>query len=135
MNPLNWQFVMDGVGTGGFNVSAKFDFGRYLRKLAGEPPIGMNDPHAHHILFKEGRGDAQKALVVEGQALLRRFGIDPIYGAENMTWAPMRVRQQHGIESLQNVVNRLNEVESAGGDRDDIIMMLLRLGQEAARRQ
>jgi RHS repeat-associated protein len=133
-NPLNYQLVTDGLGSFGY-VSTKFDFGKHLRKLIGGPPEGMHDPHAHHILFKEGNGEAQKLLVAEGQALLRRFGIDPIYGKENLIWAPMRVKEQHGIGALQNVVNRLKEVESSGGESDDIIMMLLRLGQEAARRQ
>lgn len=95
----------------------------------------MVDPHAHHILFKEGHGDAQKALVKEGQELLRRYNIDPIMGKENLVWAPNRVQGQHGIEALQNVVNKLKQVENAGGDRDDIIKMLKKLGELAAERR
>ena len=30
------------------------NFGKYLRNIVGEPPEGMYDPHAHHILFKTG---------------------------------------------------------------------------------
>lgn len=99
----------------------------------------MVDPHAHHILFKEGLGDAQKALVKEGQALLRRYGIDPIWGLENLVWAPNRIKGQHGIEVLRNVVEQLKAVEELGGDfafiRDQLMIELKRLGKLAAIRR
>ncbi|WP_242280354.1 hypothetical protein [Bacillus cereus group sp. BfR-BA-01428] len=40
----------------------KLDFGKYLRGLIGDPPTAMIDPHAHHILFKKGLGEAQQNL-------------------------------------------------------------------------
>jgi uncharacterized NAD(P)/FAD-binding protein YdhS len=95
----------------------------------------MVDPHAHHILFKKGLGAAQQALVEEGQALLRRFDIDPIFGIENLAWAPNRVAKQHSIETLQKVVDTLKEIEKAGGDRADIVEALAELGQAAAQRK
>ena len=49
----------------------------------------------------------KKSLICEEQELLRRFGIDPIMGKENLIWAPMRVKGQHGFDGLENVVNRL----------------------------
>ncbi len=60
------------------------NWGCYLRKLKGDPPEGMPDPHAHHILYKKGRGSAQQELVQEGQQILREAGIDPIMGPENL---------------------------------------------------
>ncbi|WUR12417.1 AHH domain-containing protein [[Empedobacter] haloabium] len=113
----------------------KFNYGAYLRNAIGGPPEGMPDPHAHHILFKEGNGPAQKALVREGQELLRRYDIDPIYGVENLAWAPNRVAGQHGINALRNVVNELKSVEQFGGNRADIVKALDELGQAAARRR
>jgi hypothetical protein len=113
----------------------KFDFNKYLRELIGDPPSGMFDPHAHHILFKEGLGKAQKELVKEGQELLKRYGIEPILGKENLTWAPMRVAGQHGIDVLKDVVNTLKKVEKAGGDYDDIVQALKELGEKAASRR
>ncbi len=110
----------------------KFNFNKYLRDQIGAPPIEMIDPHAHHILFKEGNGAAQKALVLEGQALLRSYGIDPIYGLENLIWAPNRIIGQHDINALTNVVDKLKEVQSDFGDYDDIVEMLKKLGNEAA---
>ncbi len=112
-----------------------FDFGAHLRKLKGPPPSDMIDPHAHHILFKEGNGPAQKALVKEGQEILNRFDIDPIMGEENLTWAPNRVATQHGIETLRNIVNSLKEIEEAGGDRTDVTTKLNELGEAAANRK
>ncbi|WEF32876.1 AHH domain-containing protein [Pseudoduganella chitinolytica] len=113
----------------------KFNYGAYLKNLIGGPPEGMIDPHAHHILFKQGNGSTQKALVREGQDLLRRYEIDPIYGPENLTWAPNRVQGQHGEEALRNVVDQLKQVEQFGGSRADVVKQLERLGQLAAQRK
>ncbi len=105
----------------------------------GNPPADMVDPHAHHILFKEGNGQAQKTLVQEGQALLRRFGIDPIYGLENLVWAPNRITGQHDYAGLKNVVNQLKMVEEMGGNFDfikgELTIQLKRLGKIAATRR
>ncbi|KAF6558870.1 AHH domain-containing protein [Bacillus sp. EKM202B] len=113
----------------------KLDFGKYLRGLIGDPPTAMIDPHAHHILFKKGLGEAQQKLVQEGQELLRKYGIDPIIGKENLVWAPNRVAGQHSIAALENVVNQLKAVDAAGADLDDIIEILEDLGKQAASRK
>ncbi|MDT2047708.1 AHH domain-containing protein [Priestia flexa] len=113
----------------------KLDFGKYLRGLIGDPPTAMIDPHAHHILFKKGLGEAQQKLVQEGQELLRKYGIDPIIGKENLVWAPNRVAGQHSIAALENVVNQLKAVDAAGADLDDIIEILQDLGKQAASRK
>ncbi|HDR7566396.1 hypothetical protein EXW32_16300 [Bacillus mycoides] len=113
----------------------KIDYGAYLKKNIGEPPKDMYDPHAHHIVFKKGNGKAQKELVKEGQEILKEYDIDPILGLENLVWAPNRVKGQHGIEALRNVVDNLKKVRDAGGDRDDILEMLNKLGDIAKRRK
>ncbi|WP_199690460.1 AHH domain-containing protein [Roseburia sp. 1XD42-34] len=113
----------------------KIDFGKYLRGLIGGPPAGMVDPHAHHILFKKGLGDAQQKLVQEGQDILRKYGIEPLIGKENLVWAPNRVAGQHSIAALENVVNQLKAVDAAGADLDDMIEMLEDLGKQAASRR
>ncbi|TYQ15990.1 UNVERIFIED_CONTAM: RHS repeat-associated protein [Acetivibrio alkalicellulosi] len=124
------------VGTIRDNILvANINYNKYLRGLIGAPPSEMVDPHAHHILFKLGLGVAQKELVKEGQELLRRYGIDPVMGREVLVWAPNRVVGQHGIEALKHVVDKLKEVEEAGGDYDDIVEMLKELGEQASRRR
>ena len=75
----------------------KIDFGKYLRVLISGPPTDMVDPHAHHILYKKGLGQKQQELVREGQEILRRYGMDPIIGKENLVWAPNAVIGQHSL--------------------------------------
>ena len=128
--------VVKGLGSTG---AGGVDFGKHLKDLIGDPPKDMVDPHAHHILFKEGHGSAQKALVKEGQELLRRYNIDPIMGKENLIWAPNRVKGQHGIETLKNVVDNLKSIEDIGGSseriRKNLVKKLKELGDLAARRR
>ena len=110
------------------SVMKNINFGEYLRKIKGKPPENMIDPHAHHILFKTGNGAAQQELVKEGQEILRKYGIDPIVGEENLVWAPNRVVGQHDKAALEEVVNALKAVDKAGGDYDDIVEVLKRQG-------
>jgi len=127
---------MNDIGaTEAFETAMKnVDFGKYLRTIAGDPPVDMVNPHAHHILFKTGLGDAQKALVQEGQDILRKHGIDPIVGAENLVWAPNAVTGQHDLAAITKVVDTLKAVDDAGGDYDDIVEALQKLGSIASQR-
>ncbi len=95
----------------------------------------MYDPHAHHIVFKKGNGNAQKELVKEGQEIFREYDIDPILGLENLVWAPNRVKGKHSIEALRNVVDNIKKVRDAGGDRDDMVEVLEKLGDISKRRE
>lgn len=95
----------------------KLDFGKYLRGLIGDPPTAMIDPHAHHILFKKGLGEAQQKLVQEGQELLRKYGIDPIIGKENLVWAPNRVAGQHSIAALDDIIEILEDLGKQAASR------------------
>jgi len=113
----------------------KIVFGKYLRGLIGDPPTDMKNPHAHHILFKKSLGEDQQKFVQEGQEILRKYGIDPIIGKENLVWAPNRIAGQHSIAALENVVNQLKAVDAAGADLDDIIEILEDLGKQAASRK
>ncbi|MDM5293215.1 T7SS effector LXG polymorphic toxin [Peribacillus simplex] len=112
----------------------KIDFGKYLRGLIGDPPTAMINPHAHHILFKKGLGQKQQELVREGQEILRRYGIDPIIGKENLVWAPNAVIGQHSLDALEEVVNQLRAIEAMDGDFDDIVEALEDLGDIASTR-
>ena len=113
----------------------KFDFGAYLREKVGGPPAGMPNPHAHHILFKKGLGKKQQALVRQGQALLSKYDIDPIFGVENLTWAPQRIKGQHDLGALKQVVQTLTETDELFGSRDAMVRALKELGQTAAERR
>ena len=113
----------------------KYDFGAHLKNLIGDAPKGMPDPHAHHILFKKGLGAKQQALVVEGQALLRKYDIDPIFGKENLVWAPNRIKGQHSYDALEHVVSTLKQTDEMFGTLEEMIKALKRLGKTAAQRR
>ncbi|MFJ7849953.1 T7SS effector LXG polymorphic toxin [Peribacillus sp. NPDC097224] len=136
---LAQRITAKGEGSKGTGKTTKnvdqIDYGAYLKKNKGNPPSDMYDPHAHHIVFKKGNGEAQKELVKEGQEVLKEYDIDPILGLENLVWAPNRVKGQHGIEALRNVVDNIKKVRDAGGDRDDMVEMLNKLGDIAKRRK
>lgn len=110
-----------------------FDYGAYLRTIDGPPPTTMTRPHAHHVVFKNGIGEAQQALVREAQDIMRQYDIDPIYGPENLTWAP-NVAGQHTIDTLRPLVDELRGAHQAGAPREFIEDILFRHSQLAARR-
>jgi hypothetical protein len=97
----------------------------------GEAPEGMIKPHGHHILFKSGIGGYQQRLVVIGQRILWRVGIDPIYGLQNLVWAP-NVAGQHTAESLIPVVQSL--ISNRNASSEVIKSILNEFGQIAASR-
>ena len=107
------------------------DWGSYLRGLIGGPPDDMIRAHAHHILFKSGLGLNQQKLVVEGMEILLKYDIDPVYGLNNLVWAP-NISGQHGIDALTRVVTRLRNADNSGGGFDAIKNALEELGQTAA---
>ena len=111
------------------------DYNKILRSYIGAPPAGIPDVHAHHIVYKKGRGADQQALAQEGRDILSKYGIDPIEGPENLTWAPNRVPGQHSYDALQDVVDRLKAVDAAGGSYDDIVEVLREHGEIAANRR
>jgi hypothetical protein len=116
---------------------SKEDFGglyRRLRVAAGlppDPPAGMVEPHAHHILFKTGLGYKQKVLVAEGLFILLRHDIDPIAGLKSLVWAP-NIKGQHVTSKLEHVLDRLRLADNNGkGTQADVLEALDDLADEA----
>ena len=110
----------------------KTNFGIYLTNIKGPKPSNMDRPHAHHILYKEGVKEEQQALVEEGQAILRKYGIDPIVGEENLVWAPNTSGQHVKETHLQPLVDELKAVDAKGGSYEDIVDVLNKHGEIAA---
>lgn len=108
---------------------------KYLEGMIGAPPAKMKNPHCHHILFKKGLGEAQQKLVKQGQDILERHGLDPIYGKEVLTWAP-NIKGQHTIGNLEPLVKELKALDKmnlgANVKRVTIIGILKRHGKKAA---
>ena len=50
----------------------KIDFGKYLRKLIGDPPTAMINLHAHHTLFKKSSEVCKIASKYIGQNVICR---------------------------------------------------------------
>jgi hypothetical protein len=63
--------------------------------------------------------------------ILLKYDIDPVYGLNNLVWAP-NISGQHGIDALTRVVTRLRNADNSGGGFDAIKNALEELGQTAA---
>ncbi len=108
-----------------------FGWGAYFSGvLKVSAPDGMVDPHAHRILFKLGREGKQRDLVIEGMEILLKYDINPIFGRENLIWAP-NIAGQHTTEALQKVVDELRRADSRG-TRKAVERALARMGKIAA---
>ena len=89
--------------------------------------------HAHHILFKEGLRAAQRELVDQGQDILRKVGIDPLFGKEVLTWAPLNPRGLHGKPTVEALVKDLQALWDSGvRNRDEFADILKKHGELAA---
>ena len=89
----------------------------------------MLNAHAHHVVMKGkflswnatslGRR-ALKALD-KSREILRKHGIDPVYGLENLHWAPNR---GHTRQYAIDVFEQLNKTIKGGGGYDEIVEVL-----------
>jgi len=107
----------------------------YLTGIKGAAPSDMPNPHAHHILFKKGLGEVQQMLVREGQDLLRKVGIDPLFGEEVLYWAPNGVKDQHSHSTLLSLIEDLREAANDQLDRSEYVRILKRHAEVAAARR
>jgi hypothetical protein len=95
----------------------------------------MPNPHAHHILFKKGLGEAQQMLVREGQDLLRKVGIDPLFGEEVLYWAPNGVKDQHSHSTLLSLIEDLRELANDTAPKSEYVKILREHATKAADRR
>ena len=92
----------------------------------------MDNVHEHHILYKVGKGTEQKTLVEEGQAILRKYGIAPIVGEENLVWAPNITGQHVKDTHLQPLVEDLKKADANEGSYEAIVAVLSEHGKIAS---
>jgi hypothetical protein len=102
-----------------------------IEDVMGSAPDGMRYAHRHHILDVNGQPGPQRALVREGQGVLREYGIDPMHGAENLVWAPNR---GHTIANTEALVRDLQTAKMLGFPREKIVEILRNTGIDAQRR-
>ncbi|MGV2875798.1 polymorphic toxin-type HINT domain-containing protein [Macrococcus capreoli] len=116
------------------DAEMKIGYGKYLKNKIGPPDRNITRAHAHHIVYKRGIGEKQQEIVNRGQEILKKYGIDPILGLENLIWAP-NIRGQHTYENILEVVNALEEVHNEQGSYDEIVKVLKEMGNNAVRRK
>lgn len=102
-----------------------------VKQQLGSAPAGMKNAHKHHNLEVNGRSGAHRALVREGQDILREYDIDPLHGVENLTWAP---NKGHTLANAESLVSRLREARQWGEPREVIIEILRQAGEQARNR-
>jgi hypothetical protein len=95
----------------------------------------MPSPHAHHVLFKKGLREAQQGLVREGQDLLRKVGIDPLFGEEVLFWAPNGVDGQHSGATLLSLIEDLRLLKKRKAPRSEYARVLAEHAQTASNRR
>ncbi|WP_299009180.1 RHS repeat-associated core domain-containing protein [uncultured Shewanella sp.] len=135
-NPMEW---VDPLGLAPAQHDWKFgpkegesepSWGNLLRKLGGgEPPAGMNNPHAHHIVFKKGRGKKMKAYLEDSKRILEKYDIDWYKGKENFVWAP---NKNHSTDAARVVNEALRKADAKIGTKKSITDALSKLGKHFA---
>jgi RHS repeat-associated protein len=101
------------------------------QRLLGDAPEVMINPHNHHILEVNGRAGEHRALIREGQIILKSFNIDPLQGIENLIIAP---NKGHTLTAATNLVDDLRSAKEFGFGRDEVIDILNDHGQRAVGR-
>jgi Protein of unknown function (DUF1557). len=101
-----------------------FNWGKYLRGLIGDPPKWMLNPHAHHIVFKKGRGAMVKYLN-RSKAILEKHNINWLKGKENLVWAP---NKNHSTKVAKYVCESIEKADKLGG-KEAVTKELKRLGE------
>lgn len=100
--------------------TSNFNFGAYLRKEKGLPPLGMQNPHVHHVVVKEefkNRNKMTQAYAEYSREVLRSYGIDPIKGLENLHWAP---NKGHSNCYIKAVARELWELKKENATKEQI---------------
>ncbi|KPW41173.1 YD repeat-containing protein [Pseudomonas syringae pv. apii] len=123
-SPIGW---IDPWGLCPDNVK----WGNYLRKIGGGvAPAGMRNPHAHHIVFKEGNGKLMKAYISKSKTILEKHDIDWYKGKENLIWAP---NKGHTKPNARKVYEALERADAGGlGTRSEVVSALRKMGQHFA---
>ncbi|MBQ0929751.1 hypothetical protein [Ideonella alba] len=116
------------------DVQAKYPrvvFTKEIEDAMGPAPAGMQNAHRHHILDANGQPGPQRALVREGQDILREYDIDPLHGTENLVWAP---NKGHSLANTESLVEQLRAAKIGGLTREDIVTIPRQAGKEAGER-
>ncbi|ODB43557.1 Rhs family protein [Pseudoalteromonas sp. BMB] len=81
----------------------------------------MINPHAHHSVFKKGRGKKMREYLDESKDILEKYDIDWYRGPENLGWAP---NKNHSTKAAKAVRDYLKEADKVGATKHDIVKAL-----------
>ena len=116
--------------TNEFDPFGETNWGNLLKKLTGVgPPSGMKRPHAHHIVFKQGRGREMKKVLADSKEILEKHGIDWLKGKENLVWAP---NKNHSIKAAKTVRDALQKADKLPNAKGAVIDTLKEMRQRFA---
>jgi RHS repeat-associated protein len=104
-DPLRW---IDPTGLASCRSNWKDWFSRQTKT---EPPAGMPDPHAHHIVFKGdfSRSPKMQAALARSRAVMEKYGIDPVNDPDALMWAP---NEAHSVANARSVASRLEAADA-----------------------
>jgi hypothetical protein len=74
-------------------------------------------------------------LVREGQDLLRKVGIDPLFGKEVLYWATNGVKDQHSHSTLLSLIEDLRKLAASQEERSEYVEVLKKHAAVAAGRR
>ncbi|WP_089646868.1 RHS repeat-associated core domain-containing protein [Escherichia coli] len=123
-NPLSWS---DPLGLEKCLLSAAD------KKIMGDAPAGMINPHRHHIGREKAPRNWSKQnrdYITQVHDVLDYFGIDKNKDIRNFTWAT-NGRGAHTIKAARHVWEKV--MDAAPGGVDEVEKALSKLGQEMRR--
>src|SRR5260370_20165407 len=83
----------------------------YAQKSRTQPPQGMDRPHAHHIVMRNGPDGSQDAIQ-KSKAILTKYNIDWYADPRNLTWAPNLGLKNHTVEYAAAVQAELEKAHT-----------------------
>ncbi|WIG80094.1 AHH domain-containing protein [Photobacterium damselae] len=88
------------------------------------PPESMINPHAHHIVFKKGRGVKMKGYLDESKKILEKYDIDWYKGRENLIWAPNKNHSTIAAKYVRDVLIQADKTNS----KEEVVLALRNAG-------
>lgn len=89
----------------------------------------MVNPHAHHTVFKKGRGKKMREHLDKSKEILEKHDIDWYKGKENLDWAP---NKNHSTKAAKAVREALEKADAEVGTREAVVDALNKMKKHFA---
>jgi hypothetical protein len=87
----------------------------------------MINPHAYHVVPKGTYSGMTKLYAAYAREVLKRKGIDPYLGKENLHWAR---NWHHTKDYVKRVAKDMNEMVKNGASREEIEKKLAEIAEK-----